>query len=78
MGKVVVKTPADLKKELKKRLEKVLKALPDYWISAFVHVNPEYSQKKTHLSNVSRGLSVDENVIEKMEELAERLNPKNK
>jgi hypothetical protein len=69
-------TPNELKTELKKRLKKSLKALPPSWVNTFIHVFPDYTEMKTHLYNVARGKSLDENVILKMEQLAETLKPK--
>ena len=64
------KTPREITQEHKERLEKVLKRLPTYWVSTFVHKYPEYSEMKTHLSNVARGKSADLNVILKLEDFA--------
>lgn len=70
-----IKTPADKKKALRKRLDKVLRRLPEKWISLFVFKYPAYGELKVHLSNVARGQSLDETVIEKMEQLAAYLTP---
>ena len=71
----MIQTPADKKKALRKRLEKAIKALPSNWISTFVHKYPQYAEMKTHVSNVSRGLSLDEAVIDCLEKFAETLKP---
>lgn len=71
-----VETPQTRKEKLKKRLEKVLKQLPQTnWLTAFVHKYPAYAESKTHIMNVARGMSLDETVIERMEALAEVLKP---
>lgn len=71
----MIKTPADKKAALKKRLDKALKHLPEKWISLFVFKYPKYKDMKPHLSNVARGMSLDEDVITNMETLAEYLSP---
>jgi hypothetical protein len=71
----MIVTPAEEKRELRKRLKVVLKDLPDYWKVTFTHVYPEYKGKGVHLRNVAEGLSLDKNVIKLMEELAVKLKP---
>lgn len=75
----MIPKPSNVKKALKKRIEKAAKQLPTNWIMLFVFNNPDYKGQEAHLSNVRRGLSMDETVIEKMEALAELIKPsKNK
>jgi len=72
---IIAETPAKRKAALKKRLKLVKENLPYNWISPFVYVFQEYAELKTHLTNVGCGRSLDEAVISKMEELAEKLKP---
>jgi hypothetical protein len=72
---LLVETPREKSQRIKNRLAGILKRLPEYWISAFVHIHPEYNDKRQHLSNVAAGRSLDENVIGLMEDLATRLTP---
>lgn len=75
----MIETPSIKRKALKKRIDKIEKHLPTNWIVLFVFNNPDYKGNEAHLSNVRRGLSMDETVIEKMEALVELIKPtKNK
>lgn len=68
-----VTTPLQRKQQLKLRLHAAKKSLPVSWIPTFMHVYKDYAGHATFLQNVNRGLSLDEAVIEKMEQLASRL-----
>lgn len=70
---MTVLTPKAQKEALRKRLEAVKKLLPTSWIATFMHVFPEYKGFTTFLHNVNKGLSLDADVIEKMETLAQKL-----
>jgi hypothetical protein len=69
-----IKTPSEIKKELRERLEAVKSTLPPHWQSTFLHLFPEYAENREHLYNVGKGLSLDEAVISKMEELSKKIN----
>lgn len=66
-------TPKEKKAKLKKRLQKVLRFLPEKWINLFIHLHPEYVGKEVFLNNVKNSMSLDEDVITKMEVIAETL-----
>lgn len=63
-------TPREKKQKLKERLAAVLPLLPDKWSNLFIHLYPAYAGRESHLYNVKNGLSLDEAVIERMEEIA--------
>lgn len=69
-----IKTPAEIKKELRERLEAIKTQLPDHWQCTFFHLYPEYNEKKEHVYNVGKGYSLDESVIEKMAVIVKKLN----
>lgn len=60
-----------IKKKLNKKLEKITPKLPTNWIVLFVAFYPEYKGRESHLSNVRRGLSADETVVDRMVELVD-------
>jgi len=67
-------TPKEKKVELKKRLDAVKPHLEKKtWVAVFVTFFPEYASQTRLLSNVRAGLSLDEAVITKMEELVIRI-----
>jgi hypothetical protein len=66
-------TPGEKKAKLRERLAIVLSLLPEKWINLFMHLHPEYKDQMVFLNNVRGGKSLDEDVIEKMEEIAKTL-----
>jgi hypothetical protein len=67
-------TPKEKKKQLRKRLNKVVPHLEKKtWVAVFVTFFPEYADQTRLLSNVRAGVSLDEAVITKMEELVEKI-----
>jgi len=72
MTKVI--KPSEKRELLKKRLEKIKGKFPKgIWINIFIQEYPDYSEHKSHVSNVFNGLSLDESVIESFEEIAPRM-----
>lgn len=73
--KTKVTLQSDLKKKFKERAKKATAKLPFGWINSFVAKFPEYKELKVYVTNVSRGMSYDEAVTVKLEELANLLKP---
>jgi len=75
MEETATKTPRQVTKELRERLQKVKTRLPKVWIPVFVHKYPQYAEMLPHLNNVSAGNSLDIAVICKMEDFANMISP---